>query len=68
MDRPCICGLLENVKGLATVPVDRETGERLTAMQSNLAACLTELYRVGYFAVPATMDPRSFAHPQSRPR
>ena len=43
-----IMGVLENVKHLAMILKDTETGEKMSFMDSNLAVCIDELYINGF--------------------
>ena len=59
---------LSRVVVLFGVDALRIPQETKTIHESNLASTLSLLDKVGYFAVAALMDPRSFGSPQSRSR
>ena len=64
-----IMSLYENVVGLAAAPTDKKTGEKFTIHESNLAATLQILKDMTQqTAFAFQVDPRLYAHPQSRPR
>lgn len=61
-------GLYENVKGLTSAPTQAD-GSKGTIYESNLAVCLAQLSeKLGQVAYAFELDPRSYGHPQSRPR